>query len=133
MDKYRVNEDFELISFSRALAEHFDLRYLYEAQIRQKGRYLCSIGIRKGTHQGVIRLMMVGGSLRVLVTETIDSASKNIWIVAVAVVAGLVIGKEKGVGKSMFGAAGYKTFDNLRFKRKTESIVSQFILQYLNR
>ncbi len=66
MDKYRVKEGFELIIFSQALVEYFNLRYLYEVQLRQKSRYLCSIGVRRGPHQGAIRLMLIGRSLQVL-------------------------------------------------------------------
>lgn len=131
-DSYKVNECFNLTKFSRSLAEYFDAKSLYSAELRQEGQYLCSINIRKGTHQGIVRLTLVGKSLQVFVNEPLDSTLKNIGAVAVAATIGLVMGKEKLIGKSVLGTAGFKALENMDFKYNIKRNIINYIKDYLN-
>ena len=126
-DTYKVNNYFNLIKFAHSLTEYFNTKNIYSADIRQEGQFLCSINIRKGTHQGIIRLSLIGCSLWVSVSETLDSKIKNIGMVVLTATVGFVVGKGKIVGKSAFGTAGVKTLENMDFTHKIKRHINKYI------
>lgn len=130
-ESYRVGDTFNLMRFARNLTGYLDSKCFWSAKLKQETQYLCSVYVRKSTHQGVIRLVLINKHLQLFVNEEIESVMKNIGAVAMTIVFGFVIGKDKIFGKSMFMTSGYKTIENMKFKNTIKRNINGFTRNYL--
>ncbi len=80
-ESYRVGDTFNLMRFARNLTEYLDSKCFWSVKLKQETQYLCSVYVRKSTHQGVIRLVLINKHLQFFVNEEIESVMKNIGAV----------------------------------------------------
>lgn len=132
-DRYSVDEEFDLLTYSDRLVACLDSKRVVSARKELCNEAACRIIVSNGSHKCIVNARKCNKCINISVKEDVNSAFLNIGTVIAATIVGFVSGKSKAVGKSFLGVAGYKLFDNMLHKTRLEETIEKFTLDYLEK